>query len=289
MGRFMSRNEVAILAGASLLMAASALAQDAPAAPPAKTAADYPAPKLYPKELHDVVAEHLSQARKLAGADLFQDMAYRCIISPVFPDRIAGMEYNGKITPTRLFDNFYSIGQNAVSAQALVTSAGIILFDTLSSEDEARNLLVPNMIKLGLKPGDIKYIVLTHEHIDHSGGARYLQKTYGAKVIASAAAWGVVDAFVHAKPGNDLLVPDKDIAMGDGQVLTLGDTKVTFYLTPGHTKGVLSSIFSVTDRGVPHVVGIFRGHGRGAGQCRMGARPDRIAGKMGADCAEGGG
>ncbi|MFO1247654.1 MAG: MBL fold metallo-hydrolase [Alphaproteobacteria bacterium] len=87
------------------------------------------------------------------------------------------------ITPTKLFDNLYSVGQNEVSAQALVTSGGIILFDTLSSEDEARNILVPNMIALGLKPQDIKYVVISHEHGDHYGGAPYLQKTYGAKVV----------------------------------------------------------------------------------------------------------
>ncbi|HWY62395.1 MAG TPA: MBL fold metallo-hydrolase [Rhizomicrobium sp.] len=268
----MSLNRFSILAGASMLTATSviALAQDkgAPAATPAdrtapaeNMAADYPAPKLYPQELRERVAEHLSRARKLAGADLFQDMAYRCIVSPVFPDRVARMEYNAKITPTKLFDNFYSIGQNAVSAHALTTSAGIIIFDTLSSEDEAKNLLVPNMAKLGLNPGDIKYIVISHEHLDHIGGARYLQKTYGAKVIASTVAWGVVADFVHAKPGNDLLVPDKEIEMGDGQSLTLGNTRVTFYLTPGHTKGTLSSIFSVTDGGTPHVVGYFGGTG----------------------------
>jgi len=156
-----------------------------PTAAMAKTAAHYPAPQTYPNENHEIIAQHLSQARKLAGSDLFQDMAHRCIISPRFPLRVEGIQYPGKIIPTKLFDNLYSIGQNQVSSQALVTSAGIIVFDTLNNEDEARNLLVPNMIKLGLNPGDIKYIVISHEHPDHYGGARYLQKTYGARVIAS--------------------------------------------------------------------------------------------------------
>jgi hypothetical protein len=102
-----------VLAGAALLVAASAIAsaQDTPprlqAASPVKTAADYPAPQTYPNEKPELIAEHLSKARKLAGTDLFQDMAHRCIISPRFPLRVNGIQYPGKIIPTKLFVNFY--------------------------------------------------------------------------------------------------------------------------------------------------------------------------------------
>jgi metallo-beta-lactamase class B len=58
-------------------------------------------------------------------------------------------------------------------------------------------------------------------------------------------------------------LPDKDIEMADGQSLTLGDTTVKFYLTPGHTKGDMSAIYKVTDNGTPHVVGYFGGTGGG--------------------------
>jgi metallo-beta-lactamase class B len=248
------------LIAAVFLMAGTALAQ-VPA--PVKSAADFPAPAKYPHERPDLIAQHLSAARKLAGNDLFQDMAHRCIISPRLPLRVNGMQYPGKIIPTKLFDNLYSVGQNAVSAHALVTSAGIIIFDTLDNEDEAKNLLVPNLVAMGLNPADIKYVVVSHEHPDHYGGARFLQKTYGARVIASAEAWtGMAELFANTSgPGAGLPIPDKDIVMDDGQSLILGDTKVTFYLTPGHSKGVLSAIFPVTDRGEPHVAGYFGGTG----------------------------
>ena len=227
------------------------------------SAGNYPGPAKFPHENHAAVAEHLAKAVKLAGNDLFQDMAHRCIISPVYPKRVAGIQYNGKIAPTKLFDNLYSVGQNEVSAQALVTSGGIILFDTLNNEDEAKNILVPNMIALGLDPAQIKYIVISHEHGDHYGGAPYLQKTYGAKVVASAVAWtGMKDNLGHGPFGN-LPIPGKDIEMADGQSLTLGNTSVTFYLTPGHTKGDMSAIYKVTDNGAPHMVGYFGGTGGG--------------------------
>jgi metallo-beta-lactamase class B len=251
---------------ATVFATASAVAQEgsAPASGRSRPSVDsYPSPAQFSHENRDLVAKHLALAMKAAGGDLFQDMAHRCIISPVFPRRVSGIQFNGKVAPTRLFDNLYSVGQNEVSAQALVTSGGIILIDTLNNEDEAKNILVPNMIALGLDPHAIKYIVISHEHGDHYGGARYLQATYGAKVLASAVAWAGMQANKGRGPFGALPLPDKDIEMGDGQSLTLGDTVVTFYLTPGHTKGDMSAIYKVTDNGTPHVVGYFGGTGGG--------------------------
>lgn len=223
----------------------------------------YPVPATFPNENKAVVAEHLAKAIRIAGKDLFQDMAHRCIVSPVFPHRVAGIQFNGKIAPARLFDNLYEVGQNEVSAQALVTSAGIILFDTLNSEDEAKNIIVPNMTKLGLDPAQIKYIVISHEHGDHYGGARWLQTTYGAKVVASAIAWDGMAAATSRGPFRDTPIPNKDMVMADGGTLTLGEETITFYITPGHTPGVLSAIYKVRDNGTPHTVGYFGGTGGG--------------------------
>ena len=39
----------------------------------------------------------------------------------------------------------------------------------------------------------------------------------------------------------------------DGQKLTLGDTTITIYITPGHTGGTLSFLVPVKDHGVPHL------------------------------------
>lgn len=39
----------------------------------------------------------------------------------------------------------------------------------------------------------------------------------------------------------------RDLVITDGQSITLGDTTMTFYVTPGHTEGVLSIAFPVRD------------------------------------------
>ena len=45
----------------------------------------------------------------------------------------------------------------------------------------------------------------------------------------------------------------------DGQKLTLGDTTITMYVTPGHTLGTISSIIPVKDGGVTHMAAYWGG------------------------------
>ena len=47
----------------------------------------------------------------------------------------------------------------------------------------------------------------------------------------------------------------------DGQKLTLGDTTLTMYLTPGHTPGTTSTLIPVKDNGRPHLVAEWGGTG----------------------------
>jgi glyoxylase-like metal-dependent hydrolase (beta-lactamase superfamily II) len=110
------------------------------------------------------------------------------------------------------------------------TSDGIILIDTIfdySVEAE----VVDGLKKLGLDPSKIKYAIVSHGHGDHSGGAKYLQDRFGTRVIMGAPDWEMV-----ARSTRDP-APKRDVVATDGQKLTLGDTTLTLYLTPGHTRG----------------------------------------------------
>ena len=49
-------------------------------------------------------------------------------------------------------------------------------------------------------------------------------------------------------------VPRRDMVATDGQKLTLGDTTLTMYLTPGHTLGTISTLIPVKDNGTPLTV-----------------------------------
>ena len=99
---------------------------------------------------------------------------------------------NGKgdaAPPSQLFDNLYYVGKTDVGAWVLKTSDGLVLFDTLNNPDEAANIVVPGMRKLGLDPNQIKLVVLTHFHNDHTGGLPYF-RAKGLRVMVSEADWG---------------------------------------------------------------------------------------------------
>ena len=76
--------------------------------------------------------------------------------------------------PARVFDNLYFVGGKVHSAWALTTREGIILIDTLYPYN-SEELIIGGMRKLGLDPKNIKYVLVSHAHADHIGGAEMLQ------------------------------------------------------------------------------------------------------------------
>jgi metallo-beta-lactamase class B len=157
--------------------------------------------------------------------------------------------------PVKVFDNLYFVGQTEYSAWAVTTSDGIIIIDAIfdySVEDE----IVNGLTKLGLEPTKIRYVLVSHGHRDHAGGARYLQERFGAHVILSAADWELLERNTGAWPK-----PKRDMIATDGQRLTLGDTTLTLYLTPGHIPGTISTLIPVKDGGTPHLAAEWGGTG----------------------------
>jgi metallo-beta-lactamase class B len=166
--------------------------------------------------------------------------------APAIPDRSTWY-----VEPAKVFDNLYFVGQSEYSAWAVTTSAGIIIVDAIfgyAVEDE----VVGGLRKLGLDPSQIKYVLVSHGHSDHSGGAKFLQEKFGARVILSAADWDLLDRSPEPKPKRDMVATD-------GQKLTLGDTTLTMYITPGHTLGTISTLIPVRDNGQPHVAAAWGG------------------------------
>jgi metallo-beta-lactamase class B len=154
--------------------------------------------------------------------------------------------------PVKVFDNLYFLGQTEFSVWALTTSQGIVLLDAIfdySIEDE----VVGGMKKLGLDPTQIRYVMVSHGHLDHAGGAKFLQEMFGARLLMTAADYDLLDR------DNPVWKPKRDMVVTDGQKLTLGDTTLTFYVTPGHTEGTISTIFPVRDNGQRHVVAEWGG------------------------------
>lgn len=209
-------------------------------------------------------------AKAIAGDDLYPHFAHACIVDQHYRRTISRRsQANVEIQPLKITDNLYFIGQNSATSWAITTSEGIIVVDAQHNGEEAESIVAGGLRQVGLYPKDIKYVVISHSHGDHFGGANYLKDTYGARLLASKEDWEVMENMRNAPPrqgagGGDegggapaawaRLAPARDMELADGQAFTLGDTTINFYVTPGHTPGTLAAIFKTTDQGIPHVV-----------------------------------
>ena len=161
--------------------------------------------------------------------------------------------------PVKVFDNLYYVGSsnaNNQSVWAVTTSEGIILIDS-GYDYSVEDLVTNGLRRAGLDPADIKYVILHHAHGDRYFGAKYLQNTHNARLIMSEADWDVVA--LSNEPAE--LRPRRDMVATDGMKLTLGDTTLTLYITPGHTPGTLSTLVPLKDGNRQHLGYILGGRG----------------------------
>lgn len=211
-------------------------------------------------------AAHVAIARKAAGQDHLALFNNICAAPPPIQPQAGRQGGAGQgpppappraewhAEPVKVFDNLYFIGEKEYTAWAVTTSDGIVVIDPLyeySVEDEVVN----GLPKLGLDPTQIKYVVVSHAHRDHVGGAKLLQDR-GARIVMSAADWD----YLASDPGR-WPKATRDIVATDGYKVTLGDTTLTLYLTPGHTPGTVSTIIPVRDGAARHVAMLWGGTG----------------------------
>jgi len=234
---------------------ATALILAAGIAAPGVVAQQKPA-RDFDKEIRAAV----ESAKTAAGFDFLGTLARicRCLRAgaktPMTPYRTTSQSRRarrrvtpGTQTPRRSLTISTFVGGKIHSSWALTTSQGIILFDTIFPYN-SEELIIGGMKRLGLNPGDIKYVLISHAHSDHIGGAEMIQKQYGARIVMGGPDWQSVERYPNRYK---TMAPKRDIVATDGMKITLGDTTVTIWETPGHTPGTLSYTFAVRDQGRP--------------------------------------
>lgn len=161
-----------------------------------------------------------------------------------------------QVEPFQVFDNLYYVGARWVSAWLLISDQGLILFDSLYGD--LTDIAVEGIRKLGFDPDDIRYVIVSHAHYDHVGGARRFQEEFGAVVMMTENDWNMTN-----EPAiyQEYSKPIRHLSVTDGSTLNLGRTRLRFMETPGHTPGVLSTRFTVYDNGYPHDAFLFGGVG----------------------------
>ena len=168
-----------------------------------------------------------------------------------------------KIEPFKVFDNLYHVGPGYVSVWLLTTPEGNILFD--AAQEPYVDHVIANIRKVGVDPKSIKYIILSHGHLDHFGGAARIQEASGARVVAVEEDWKMIEQ-VGSRPGREggapPRVPKKDMVVKEGGTLSLGGQTLKFHQTPGHTPGVLTTEgIIVYDASTPYKAIVWGGAG----------------------------
>src|SRR5687767_12622962 len=204
------RHVLFVLIGAGLACATLAAAQ----APPQQPAVGSDTPQ---------IRLRLDALRKTAEPEWAEAFDFFCAVNPNRANRADDPE----IEPTRVFDNLAVIGRTSTAVWVVTTSSGLVLIDA-GYGDQLDSVLLPGMKKLGLDPARVTHVIVAHGHGDHFGGASYFQQR-GARVAMGAPDWALVEA--PAAPGRGpapaapaIAPPKRDIAVTDGQLLTVGDT-----------------------------------------------------------------
>lgn len=161
-------------------------------------------------------------------------------------------------TPVKVYGNTYFVGTQGLSIALIDTGQGLILID--GAVPQAVGDIEANIARLGFRIQDVRYILNTEAHYDHSGGIAALARDSGATVIAAPAgaqalrAGHVLDTDPQVTDLEDAPAIPTARAIGDGETLTLGGVTVTAVHTPGHTPGSASWTWSSCEAGVCHSV-----------------------------------
>ncbi len=154
---------------------------------------------------------------------------------PTRPDWVA------PVAPIRIHGNTYYVGYQGLSIALIDTDDGLILVD--GGMPQTAEQTKANLRALGYRIEDVRYILNTEVHFDHSGGIAALARDSGATVLAAPLG---VEALrtgrVHADDPQAADIHDAPPVavvrgVADGEGVTLGSVTVTAVHTPGHTPG----------------------------------------------------
>ena len=171
----------------------------------------------------------------------------------------AQREWNTPTTPFQVIGNIYYVGTKGLGSYLITTSQGHFLLD--GATKEAAPLIERNIETLGFKLTDVKYLLNSHAHYDHSGGLAELKRKSGAQLVASEGDRSALEGgfYLGWENRHDFDAPSVKVdgTIADRGTLTLGDVTITANLTPGHTRGCTSWSLPVVEQGKTLKVLVF--------------------------------
>jgi metallo-beta-lactamase class B len=161
--------------------------------------------------------------------------------------------------PFHIVDNVYYVGTGGLASYLFKTEDGLILLD--GALPESAPLIEAHIQKLGFKLSDVKIILNSHAHYDHSGGLAQLKKDTGARLYAMEGDVSALEGgfYLGSESETDKGAPPVkvDQVLHDGDTVSLGGVTLKAHLTPGHTRGCTSWGETVHDQGEPYELLVF--------------------------------
>jgi metallo-beta-lactamase class B len=161
--------------------------------------------------------------------------------------------WNAPFEPFRIIGNIYYVGAVGISSFLITTPQGHIPIDTGFEMTVPR--ITNSLAKLGFRLQEIKFLLSSHAHLDHTGGHALMKSLTGARICISEA-----DGALLASGGTTDFTPYStnmtayppavaDRLLGEGDEVKLGGVSLTCHLTPGHTRGCTTWTMVVKENG----------------------------------------
>ncbi|MDZ4321218.1 MAG: subclass B3 metallo-beta-lactamase [Phenylobacterium sp.] len=147
--------------------------------------------------------------------------------------------------PLQIADNLYYVGTQTIAVFLVTTPEGHILVD--GAMPTSAPLILASIHELGFDPAEVKVILNTHAHFDHTGGLADLKAATGATLAASEGDRSALESGTYVGSEEVEAFAFKPVAVDrvlqDGDTVELGGMTLTAHLTPGHSPGCTTWTF----------------------------------------------
>jgi metallo-beta-lactamase class B len=152
------------------------------------------------------------------------------------------LDWHREFPGFKIAGNLYYVGTADLAVYLITTPQGNILINSDFPEDVP--LIRKSIEQVGFKYADTRVLLISHAHADHDGATALIKKDTGARLM-------IMDADVPAEESTEPGRPGArvDRVLHDRDVVELGGSRLTAYLTPGHTKGCTTWTMQVDEAG----------------------------------------
>jgi metallo-beta-lactamase class B len=157
------------------------------------------------------------------------------------------------IEPFRIIGPINYVGTEGLTVYLITTPAGHIMLG--GTMPVGAPLVEASIRKLGYKPEDIRFLLISHAHIDHVGSVAHFKRLTRAELTVMDAevellkSGGKADYLFSTDPAFLFEGVTADRVLKDGDTIELGGVKLTARHTPGHTRGATTWVTTVKEGG----------------------------------------